>query len=123
MILHRSLIALSLLCAGTLSAYADSVAELSESFWSWRAQEQPFSNDDIPRIERPASFVVDWAPKTVAARLEQLTAFEQRWKKLSPATDAAFPHRLITGLWVRLLRGLDGSYRLSLSGSAILLST
>jgi len=91
MILHRSLIALSLLCAGTLSAYADSVAELSESFWSWRAQEQPFSNDDIPRIERPASFVVDWAPKTVAARLEQLTAFEQRWKKLSPATDAAIP--------------------------------
>jgi uncharacterized protein (DUF885 family) len=82
--LQRYLIVCSLLFAHTLHTRADSVAEFSESFWQWRAQEQPFGNDDIPRIERPAGLVVDWSPKTVALRLQQLKDFEQRWSALAP---------------------------------------
>jgi uncharacterized protein (DUF885 family) len=80
---------LSLVFAHNMVARADSVAELSDSFWQWRAQEQPFTNDDIPRIERPAGLVVDWSPQTVAQRLKQLEVFEQRWKKLAPSAQTA----------------------------------
>jgi uncharacterized protein (DUF885 family) len=84
----RYLVVLSLLFASAYVAHADSVGELSDTFWQWRAQEQPFSNDDIPRIERPEGLVVDWSPKTVAQRLQQLKDFEQRWSVLAPAAEA-----------------------------------
>jgi uncharacterized protein (DUF885 family) len=85
--LLRSLAVLSLLFACSFFARADSVAELSDSFWQWRAVEQPFSDDDIPRIERPAGLVVDWSPQTIQQRLQQLEAFEQRWKALAPSAQ------------------------------------
>jgi uncharacterized protein (DUF885 family) len=85
--LLRSLAVLSLLFAYNFFARADSVAELSDSFWQWRAVEQPFSDDDIPRIERPAGLVVDWSPQTIRQRLQQLEAFEQRWKALAPSAQ------------------------------------
>jgi uncharacterized protein (DUF885 family) len=85
--LLRSLAVLSLLFAYNFFARADSVAELSDSFWQWRAVEQPFSDDDIPRIERPAGLVVDWSPQTIQQRLQQLEAFEQRWKALAPSAQ------------------------------------
>jgi uncharacterized protein (DUF885 family) len=78
---------LSLLFAHNVFARADSLSELSDSFWQWRAQEQPFSNDDIPRIERPAALVVDWSPQTIALRLQQLDVLEQRWKSLAPSAQ------------------------------------
>jgi uncharacterized protein (DUF885 family) len=84
----RYLAVLSLLFAFTFVAHADSLGELSDSFWQWRAQEQPFSDDDIPRIERPDGLVVDWSPKTIAQRLQQLKVFEQRWSDLAPPAQA-----------------------------------
>ena len=83
----RYLAVLSLLFAQCVFARADSLAELSDSFWQWRAQEQPFSDDDIPRIERPAGLVVDWSPQTITNRLQQLDVFEQRWKALAPSAQ------------------------------------
>jgi uncharacterized protein (DUF885 family) len=83
----RYLTVLSLLLTQCVFARADSLGELSESFWQWRAQEQPFSGDDIPRIERPAGLVIDWSPQTIAQRLQQLDGFEQRWKSLAPPTQ------------------------------------
>jgi uncharacterized protein (DUF885 family) len=80
----RYLAVLSLLFAHNILARADSLGELSDSFWQWRAQEQPFTGDDIPRIERPAGLLVDWSPQTIAHRLQQLDFFEQRWKSLAP---------------------------------------
>ena len=80
------MVVLSLVFVTNVCARAESLAELSESFWQWRAQEQPFTNDDIPRIARPEGFVVDWSAKTIAERLDQLAAFEQRWKALAPST-------------------------------------
>jgi hypothetical protein len=84
----RCLAVVSLLFATQLFARADSVSELSDSFWQWRAQEQPFSDDDIPRLERPAGLVVDWSPHTVAQRMQQLETFEQRWKALAPPAQS-----------------------------------
>jgi uncharacterized protein (DUF885 family) len=79
---------LSLLFVSTYVAHADSLGKLSDTFWQWRAQEQPFSNDDIPRIERPDGLVVDWSPKTIAQRQQQLKAFEQRWSALAPPAQS-----------------------------------
>jgi uncharacterized protein (DUF885 family) len=83
------MVVLSLVFVTNLCARAESLAELSESFWQWRAQEQPFTNDDIPRIARPEGFVVNWSAKTIAERLDQLAAFEQRWKAIAPSAGAA----------------------------------
>jgi uncharacterized protein (DUF885 family) len=83
----RYVAVLSLLFAHNVFARADSLSELSDSFWQWRALEQPFSDDDIPRIERPAGLMVDWSPATVALRLQQLDVFEQRWKAIAPSSQ------------------------------------
>jgi len=55
---------------------------LASDFWTWRASEQPFSFDDIPRLDRPPGWAADWSASTIAHRRDQLTAFEDRWKKL-----------------------------------------
>jgi hypothetical protein len=75
----------------SLSARAETLNELGARFWQWRAQEQPFSSDDIPRIERPAGLVIDWHPATVQRRLGQLDDFERRYKALAPAADTPIP--------------------------------
>jgi uncharacterized protein (DUF885 family) len=85
----RYLAVVSLLFVSCSFARADSVDELSDSFWQWRAQEQPFSADDIPRIERPANLVIDWSPQTIAQRRQELDRFEQRWKALAPPAQTA----------------------------------
>jgi uncharacterized protein (DUF885 family) len=58
------------------------VQALSERFWAWRATEQPFTNDDIPRLDRPAGFVAHWSAKDVAAYQQRLAAFEKEWRAL-----------------------------------------
>jgi uncharacterized protein (DUF885 family) len=55
---------------------------LSEAFWTWRATEQPFTNDDIPRIERTADFKVDWSPASVKKYRTKIAEFEQQWRAL-----------------------------------------
>src|SRR5579871_72744 len=55
---------------------------LSESFWQWRATEQPFTNDDIPRIERVSGFSVDWSPAAAKRYQEQIADFERQWRTL-----------------------------------------
>ncbi len=85
----RYLAVLTLLFVQCIPARADSLNELSNSFWQWRAQEQPFSDDDIPRIGRPAGFVVDWSPQIITQRLQQLDRFEQRWKAIAPSAQTS----------------------------------
>lgn len=80
--LPRYLLVFCLLLAGSLNARADSLGELSDSFWQWRAAEQPFSSDDVRRIERPMPLIVDWSAHTVAERLRDLAGFERRWASL-----------------------------------------
>jgi uncharacterized protein (DUF885 family) len=84
LIVLRYVAVLCLLVAHSALVRADSVTELSDSFWQWRAQEQPFSADDIPRIEGPAGLVVDWSPHTIQQRMKDLEVFERRWTALAP---------------------------------------
>lgn len=71
-----------------MSTKADSVTNLSQSFWTWRAAEQPFTNDDIPRLDRPANLKIDWTSATIAIRRKDLIEFESRRKALAPAASA-----------------------------------
>jgi uncharacterized protein (DUF885 family) len=58
------------------------VQALSAKFWTWRATEQPFTNDDIPRIERPVGFVSHWSAQDAARYVQQIGAFEKEWRAL-----------------------------------------
>src|SRR5947209_15267388 len=69
-------------CAFALPLSADSLPQLSRDFWAWRAVEQPFSSDDIPRIERPRGLAIDWSATKVESRRGELAAFERRWHAL-----------------------------------------
>jgi uncharacterized protein (DUF885 family) len=73
------------LCARRLAAQTiparDSIEALASDFWQWRAQHQPFSRDDIPRIERPES-KADWSRASIAEQKATLEDFEKRWKHI-----------------------------------------
>ena len=75
------LIAFVLLAAPCL--HADALDDLARDFWAWRAQQQPVSFDDIPRLERPAGFLPDWSPEAISRYQRQLEEFETRWKRLN----------------------------------------
>jgi len=73
------------------SAAADTLLALDHDYWAWRALEQPFSSDDIPRIERPPDFRADWSAAAIERRLADLAAFERRWRALAPRGGASVP--------------------------------
>ena len=100
------IVALCVLLAVSPGARGDSLNELGAAFWQWRAQEQPFSGDDIPRIERPSGFVIDWRAPTVARRLAELEEFERRYRALAPRAATPLPaqvdYRLIGSALARV---------------------
>ncbi len=61
----------------------EKVQALSEKFWTWRATEQPFTNDDIPRIDRAPGFVSHWSSKDASNYLKQIAGFEKEWRALN----------------------------------------
>jgi hypothetical protein len=69
-----------MLCCLPLAA--DSLDDLALDFWKWRAATQPFTSDDIPRLERPPGLAIDWSVRAVNERRQQLAGFEQRWKQV-----------------------------------------
>jgi hypothetical protein len=79
----------SICCSRLCWPQSDGLNQLSDDFWLWRAQEQPFSEDDIPRLERPPNLAIDWSQPTIQKRQRQLAAFEERWKSLAPASGTA----------------------------------
>jgi uncharacterized protein (DUF885 family) len=64
-------------------AEKDPLAVLANDFWQWRARYQPFSQDDIPRLERPIG-PRDWSANSIARQKETLEAFEKRWTQIDP---------------------------------------
>jgi hypothetical protein len=72
----------------TASARADDLQQLDADYWAWRATEQPFSEDDIPRLERPAHFRVDWSPTAIAEYRRAIDGFAGRWQSLQPSSTA-----------------------------------
>lgn len=83
--LKRWLVLVALLFSVVPLLHADALDDLARDFWAWRATEQPVSDDDIPRLERPANWVPDWSPQAVAGYQKQLEEFEARWKKIDPS--------------------------------------
>jgi hypothetical protein len=75
---------LTLAFASTVPAQTTeaNVQSLSEAFWQWRATEQPFTNDDIPRLARPAGYVGHWSAKDVAGYEARIAEFERQWRAL-----------------------------------------
>jgi hypothetical protein len=101
-----------LVCAGVGHASSvDSLSQLSDNFWASRAVEQPFSEDDMPRIERPSDFTVNWSQAVVQQRRQQLADFERRWKDLRPTASSPIPvqvdYRLIGSALARVRWELD----------------
>jgi hypothetical protein len=83
-LLNAVLLYTAMLLAATAMAQQppSDLQNLSSDFWTWRAIEQPFSFDDIPRLDRPQGWAADWSASTIARRRNELAAFEDRWKKL-----------------------------------------
>jgi len=67
--------------AGQTPGAADSLEAFASDFWTWRAATQPYSPDDIPRIERPGGRR-DWSRTAIDKQRADLAEFEGRWKKL-----------------------------------------
>src|SRR3981081_2531721 len=92
-LLLACLVALSLssLLNGQVLAEAKSptgsLEALANDFWQWRARYQPFSKDDIPRIERPIEDTPgprDWSASSIAKQKATLEDFERQWKQIDP---------------------------------------
>jgi hypothetical protein len=77
-----TLFSMLLLLALAPASQAETQQNFASDFWAWRAQEQPFSTDDIPRLDRPADLVIDWSPQAVDRYRSQLANFETRFAKL-----------------------------------------
>ncbi len=60
----------------------DSLQSLANDFWQWRTHYQPFSKDDIPRIDHPLG-PRDWSAASIAKQKSALQVFETRWKNLT----------------------------------------
>jgi uncharacterized protein (DUF885 family) len=114
----RQKVATRLLCAVALLSCIPASAQfqrakleaLSESFWTWRATEQPFTNDDIPRIERAEDFKVDWSTMAVKRYQTKIADFEKQWRALD-ISGASIPdqidYRLLGSAIARVYWELD----------------
>lgn len=80
-----------------LPAYGE-LQELAKDFWSWRAQNQPVSSDDIPRIERPPDWLPDWSREAIGRRRLEFADLTRRWQAIDPKSwpiSQQVDHRLI----------------------------
>ena len=67
-----------------VQAQPDSLEQLADDFWAWRAKHASFTSDDVNRIEHPGG-VRDWSRASIDRRRKDLAEFEAHWKKLNPA--------------------------------------
>jgi len=65
----------------TTSTY-ETLLQLAQDFWIWRAANQPISSDDIPRIERPDGWAPDWSPAAIERRRAELSEFARRLQEI-----------------------------------------
>jgi uncharacterized protein (DUF885 family) len=86
---------------------------LADEFWKWRARTQPFSSDDIPRIDRPSG-PRDWSAAGIAKQRDALAAFERTWKAMDTrgwSVPAQVDYRLIGSAIARVHWELDVNAR------------
>src|SRR6478672_11724015 len=83
-VLAPLLLLTSLTLPAAVQAQPDSLEQLANDFWAWRAKHAPFTSDDVNRIERPGG-MRDWSLASIDRRKKDLAGFDGRWKKLDPA--------------------------------------
>lgn len=91
-------------------ALADDLSALAADFWAWRATEQPYSTDDIARLDRPAGWTPDWSAEAVRGYQKRLAEFQARWQKLdltSASVDQQVDYRLTGSAIARVRWELD----------------
>lgn len=91
--------------AGTCPA---TLPELSARFWEWRARTQPFSADDIPRLERPPGLRRSWSAASVAGMRAELAALRSC---LAKRADRSVDARLLGSALGRVRWELDVTRR------------
>lgn len=82
----------------------EALQDFARALWTWRAATQPFSPDDISRIERRGG-IRDWSAAAVARRRSELARFEQQWKSLDPSPyplGTQVDHRLLGSALARV---------------------
>jgi hypothetical protein len=87
-----------------LSTY-DQLQQLAQDFWTWRAENQPVSSDDIPRIERPPDWVPIWSKEAVARRHREFAGLTKRFSEIDPKSwpiDQQVDYRLIGSALARV---------------------
>ncbi len=92
-----------------MQAQGGALQQFVADFWAWRARYQPFSTDDIPRLEHPAG-ERDWSARSIAKQKAQLEEFEARWKNLDRAgwtTSEKVDDRLMSSALARVRWELD----------------
>jgi uncharacterized protein (DUF885 family) len=98
---------------GQAQSQTESLAKLSDDFWTWRAKHAPFTGDDVNRIERPGG-TRDWSRSSIDQRRNDLEHFEARWKKID-ASHWPIPqqvdYRLIGSALSRVRWELDRNSR------------
>jgi hypothetical protein len=91
------------------SDYAQ-LQQLAEDFWTWRADNQPVSYDDIPRIERPPGWMSDWSSQAIERRRQELADFTERSQGIDSTSwpvSLQVDHRLIGSAIARVHWELD----------------
>jgi uncharacterized protein (DUF885 family) len=84
-----AILILTLAASAAPAAAADSLDSLAKDFWTWRAAEQPASGDDITRLDRPDGWAPEVSKAALEARIEELRAFEERFRALPDAGTIA----------------------------------
>ncbi len=108
------ILVLSLLLAcgskGQPAAQSDEpLQKLAQDFWTWRAKNAPFTQDDVNRLERPGG-MRSWAGGAIEKRRADLGDFETRWKKIETSkwpVRQQVDYRLIGSGLARLRWELD----------------
>jgi uncharacterized protein (DUF885 family) len=86
-----------------------SFEEFAADFWAWRARYQPFTADDIPRIEHPFGSR-NWSAASITKQRESLGQLENRWKAFDPRAwpvPRQVDHRLMGSALARVRWELD----------------
>ncbi len=85
--MRRLLTAVAILAVFSVTAFSqtssDPIRKLGDDFWTWRARFGQYTSDDINRMERPMGVIRDWSAGAVAQQRKELSAFEDRWKKMA----------------------------------------
>ncbi len=95
--------------AGPTAAPVSTLDDLGLRMWRWRAQHQPRTRDDIPRLEREPSWLPDFSAVAVQRIRAERDEFAEELAAMDPGADVAdvVDHRLLGSLLARVSWEID----------------